>query len=115
MSVVRSPRITSPACSPPKPVHPLAVEVSYFIGEADTVFPNGYVDTAYRVQPSAVRPVELLARYLVSEISDLYNLESDDQTNLTRIIANLDVSAAHLADVTECFRELRAATEGARH
>lgn len=89
--------------------------LGYFIDEANTVFPDTYVRAAYRAQLSAVRPVELLARYLVSEISDLYSLESDDQTNLTRIIANLDVSAAHLADVTECFRELRAATEGARH
>lgn len=73
------------------------------------VFPNGFVKQAFRLRPLEARPVELLAQYLVAEICDLYSSESDDQANLNRIIANLDVAASNLEDVTRCFRELRAA------
>lgn len=80
-----------------------------FIGQADVVFPNGFISKAFLLGPPDARPVELLAQYLVSEICGLYSSESNDQANLDRIIAGLDVAASNLEDVTRCFRELRAA------
>lgn len=83
--------------------------LNYYIGQANMVFPNGFISKAFQHKPPDARPVELLAQYLVSEICDLYSSESDDQANLNRIIAGLDVAASNLEDVTRCFRELRAA------
>lgn len=80
-----------------------------FIGQANAVFPDSFVEKAFQLEPSDARPVELLARYLVAEICDLYSSKSDDQANLNRIIADLCVAASNLEDVTRCFRELRAA------
>lgn len=79
-----------------------------FIGKAGVVFPDGFIEQAFELESSDARPVELLAQYLVSEIRDLYSSRSDDQANLNRIIAGLDVAASNLEDVTRCFRELRA-------
>ncbi len=49
-----------------------------FIGQANAVFPDSFVEKAFQLEPSDARPVELLARYLVAEICDLYSSKSDD-------------------------------------
>lgn len=90
----------------------MARTLENLIFEADSVFPGGFLMEQYQQQPSLLRPVELQAQYLVAEIRDLYSPTSDDQANLLRLIANLEMTIANLNEVTQCFRELRAATSG---
>lgn len=78
--------------------------------EASTVLPDGFFLTEYQRGPPDLRPVELLAQYLVAEICGLYSSASDDHANLARLITNLEIAGANLEEITRCFRELRRAS-----
>ena len=92
----------------------MARALENLIFEANGAFPGGFIVAQYRQQipGPGLRPVELLAQYLVAEIYELYNLTSDDYANLSRLIAKLEITVASLNEVAHCFRELRAATLG---
>lgn len=90
----------------------MARTLDNFILKASSVFPGGFVSEQYPPLPSTLPPVELLAQYLVAEVYDLHSPTSDDQANLSRLIANLEIAIANLNEVTQCFRELRASASG---
>jgi len=88
----------------------MAQTLDDLVTEANSVFPDSFILAQYQLGEHTTRPVELLARYLVAEMRDLYSLGSSDRENLNRFITNLDAASAHLVEVSQWFRELRKAS-----
>ncbi len=80
-----------------------------FIAEANTVFPDGFILSQYRRGPPNLRPLEILAQFVVSQISELHDPRSSDRENLRRIATNLGIASAQLEAVATCFEELHGA------
>lgn len=76
------------------------------ITETNSIFPGGSVLTHFQRGSANVRPIQLLAQFLIAELRDLYDSRSSDQANLMHIVANLDMALAQLGEVTQYFREL---------
>ena len=74
--------------------------------EANSVFSDSFILTQYQRGPPDGRSPEILAQFIVSEISELYDANSSDRENLSRIITNLDMAAAQLTAVTDNFQKL---------
>jgi hypothetical protein len=51
------------------------------------------------------KPVELLGRYIASEINDLYDPASSDEANVRRVVFALDNGAATLKQVANALRK----------
>lgn len=79
------------------------------IKEANSVFSDGFILAQYRRVPSALRPIEQLAQFIVADMRDLYDPASSERENLRRIVANLDLASAQLTLVAKQLRDLHMA------
>lgn len=77
-----------------------------FVTEADKVFHGRLVLTQHQQGAPTTRPTELLARYLVAELHELYDPTGSDCENLRRFTSNLEFASARLEYVAQYFREL---------
>ncbi len=87
----------------------MARTLENLITEANSVFPDSFILTQYQRGLLDGRSTEKFAQFIVSEIHELFDANSSDQENLSRIITNLDMAAVQLTTITNCFQKLHGA------
>lgn len=87
----------------------MARTLENLITEANSVFPDSFILTQHQHGPPDGHSTEMFAQFIVSEIHNLYDPNSSDRENLSRIITNLDMASLQLTAITSCFQKLHRA------